>query len=200
MTAAAAKRAAKARSAPIYLTCEKLVRPSTGELVGAWVPYTAWDQRAMRDRKYHVGTVLRAEMKKPRNSKFNGLAHALGTLLKEHADGFEGIDAHAVLKRLQLEADVFCEMEMMDASPIISAVLAACEALVGRKARDILASALPAIKQVPVKRARSIAFDEMEEGEFGQLMTALCAHIRKEYLGVPNEAIEEILLTVESGA
>lgn len=197
MNAAAAKRA---KTQPVYLRCEKLIRPETGELVRAWVANTEWDAKAMQARKYHVETVVRADMRKPRNIRFHRLAHALGGLVVENVEGFEALDAHDALKRLQRESGLFCEIRMMDASPVISAILAATESLLGAKARKLLASVLPDIKVIPVTEARSLAFDELDEGDFNQLVHGLCAHIRKHYLGVPNEELELILHEIESGA
>ncbi len=170
----ASLKRAKAKRCPVYFRVERLVRPETGESIGALVPLTKWDAKAMRERKYHIGKELRADLKGPRNIKFHNLAHALGDLVKDHADGFEGMDAHDAIKKMQRESGVCCEQSEFDLGPPFGKVV--------------------------IATPESIAFDEMLEERFSHLMQGLCAHIRKTYLGVPNEAIEEILLTVESGA
>lgn len=139
---------------PLYLVVERLVRPSTGEEVGALVPMTQWDQRVMRERKLSVGTEVRAELKKPRSVKFHRLAHALGALLVDNVEGFELLDAHAALKRIQLEANVQCEE---------------------------IEVTLPELGVVKIKQARSIAFDEMLEEDFANLFEGVTDYIDRHY-------------------
>ena len=163
-----AKERAKARRArrPIYLIVRKLADPDTGEIVGALVPANAIDGRLMRERKFTVGREIRAEMKQPRNVAFHRLAHALGHLLVDNVEELRDLSSHEALKRLQLESGIACEIVEMDASPVISAILAAAEEMLGAGARKVLAAVLPEIKTIPVKVARSLAFDEMDEDEF----------------------------------
>lgn len=139
---------------PVYFRVERLVRPDTGEEVGALVPRYACDLRAMRERKYVVGAELRAELKRPRNPAFHRLVHALGGMAVDQIDGFGDLDAHAAVKRLQREAGVACEEMMIDLGPL---------------------------GQVPVKVPRSIAFDEMDDGEFSELFRGICRHIAATY-------------------
>ena len=159
---------------PIYFTVERLVRVSTGEEVGALVPRYQCDLKEMRARKYCVGTELRVELKKPRNPKFHRLAHALGQLAVDHIEGFESLSAHDALKRLQRECGVQCESQELDLGPL---------------------------GKVPVSVPRSIAFDELDEGEFGELFAGVVLHIRKGYWpSLSEEAIEELTHMTERDA
>lgn len=159
---------------PIYFTVERLVRVSTGEEVGALVPRYQCDLKEMRARKYCVGTELRVELKKPRNPKFHRLAHALGQLAVDHIEGFESLSAHDALKRLQRECGVQCESQELDLGPL---------------------------GKVPVSVPRSIAFDELDEGEFGELFAGVVLHIRKAYWPtLSEEAIEELTHMTERDA
>lgn len=165
---------AKRAKRPIYFTVERLVRVSTGEEVGALVPRYRCDAKEMRARKYCVGTELRAELKKPRNPKFHRLAHALGQLAVDHIEGFESLSAHDALKRLQRECGVQCESQELDLGPL---------------------------GKVPVSVPRSIAFDELDEGEFGELFAGVVLHIRKAYWPtLSEEAIEELTHMTERDA
>lgn len=83
---------------PIYFVVVQAIDEKTGERFGALRPLNAVDQRAMRERKYAVGTEVRAELKKPRNVKFHRLAHALGALVVDQIDAFVGLTAHDALK------------------------------------------------------------------------------------------------------
>lgn len=165
------KTPAKRPRKPVYFCVERLVRVSTGEEIGALVPRYACDARAMRDRKYTIGTELRAELKKPRNAKFHRLAHAIGSLMVDQRDEFMAMDPHAAVKRLQRECGVCCEEMTIDLGPL---------------------------GQVAVKVPRSIAFDEMEESDFSALVKAIYDHIAATYwTGMTPEAIEEMVLMYE---
>lgn len=167
-------KVAKRAKRPIYFTVERLVRVSTGEEVGALVPRYQCDLKEMRARKYCVGTELRVELKKPRNPKFHRLAHALGQLAVDHIEGFESLSAHDALKRLQRECGVQCESQELDLGPL---------------------------GKVPVSVPRSIAFDELDEGEFGELFTGVVLHIRKAYWPtLSEETIEELTRMTERDA
>jgi hypothetical protein len=176
MTATAAKR--KRPDRPVYFRVEKLVRPDTGEEVGALVPMTQWDQRTMRDRKYFKGTELRADLKKRRNVKFHRLAHAIGALAVDHIEGFEALDTHAALKKLQAESGICCETSTVDID---------------------LTSLGVGIVKAPVSAPRSIAFDEMDETEFSELVHGICNYIREKFHGVPPGELSEIIAAVEEG-
>jgi hypothetical protein len=164
----AGQRPKKRPRRPIYLRCEVLVRPETGEAVRAWTALTKWDARAMKDRGYHAGTEVRAEMKKPRNPMFHRLAHAMGALMVDQHAAFEGTSAHDALKRLQMESGAACEVVEYE-----------------------LPDGLGTLKR---KEPRSLAFDEMDEGLFQEVMRTIVAHIRAKYWPeLSEDAIAELI-------
>lgn len=165
-----AKVAKRARR-PVYFTVERLVRPETGESVGALVPRYGCDVREMRARKYNVGTELRAELKKPRNPKFHRLAHALGQLVVDQVEGFDDLSAHDALKRLQRESGIQCESQEIE---------------------------LPGFGKLTANVARSMAFDELDEGEFAELFEGVVRHIRAKYWPtLTDDQIEQFVLITE---
>jgi hypothetical protein len=168
------KRPAKPRK-PIYFKVEKLVRPSTGEEVGALVPLTEWDSEAMRARKYKANTEVRALLSKPRNGWMLRIAHALGKLAIDYIEGYEhhGKDHHGAVKQLQIEAGVYCEEYALDLGPL---------------------------GVVMAKQARSIAYDEMEDEDFNKFSLGLCAYVRGKYAGVPPDELAAIIIKIEEGA
>lgn len=93
-------------------------------------------------------------------------------------------DEAVAVKRLQLDANVCCDTVEMDATPVIAAVLDACEALLGAGARKVLAGVLPEIRTIPVKRAESLSFDEMEQARFQELFDGLTEYIGDHYTHV----------------
>lgn len=88
------------------------------------------------------------------------------------------------MKRLQLDANVCCETVEMDATPVIAAVLDACEVLLRAGARKVLAGVLPEIRTIPVKGAESLSFDEMEQARFQALFDGVTEHIGRNYTHV----------------
>lgn len=94
---------------------------------------------------------------------------------------FRDLGAHAAPKRVQLEAGICCEMIEIDATPVIAAVLDACETLLGAGARKVLAGVLPEIHTIPVKVAQSLALDSMEEEDFGAFFNGITAWIGEQY-------------------
>lgn len=111
-------------------------------------------QERLRGRSYRVGDLVFAEFKKPRNPKFHRFAHAFGSLCAENLQAFDGMTAHAVLKRLQIEADVGC---------------------------DEIALNFPGIGPCTYRVPRSLSFESMDEGEFHEVMRGMSRHVAKQY-------------------
>lgn len=166
------------------------VTTAAGEVIGALVPRFATDRRLMRERGYKVGDDLRAELSKPRILGQHRKAHLLGGLVVAQVDGFEGLDQHSAIKRLQRESGICCDVEQIDAAPVVSAILAAAESLLGAVATRMLKAVLPEIKTIDVQVPRSLAFDQMEQADFERFYAGICAHLCDRYW--PNLSPEEI--------
>ncbi|OBU73893.1 hypothetical protein A9K61_04290 [Stenotrophomonas maltophilia] len=184
MTAAARKIRAKRASRPIYAICLRLVDPATGEEIGAFAPSNDIDRRLAKGRGYRVGQEYRLDIKASRNAAFHRLAHVIGHLLVDNVEAFRDLDAHAALKKLQLESGICCEVAEMDASPVVKALLDAAETVLGTGARKVLAAVLPEIRTIPVKVAQSLAFDSMEEEDFATFFKGITAWIGDHYAHV----------------
>ena len=132
---------------------------------GGYAPADASTASQLRSR-HKVGDLVFAEFKKPRNPGFNRLAHQLGGMLAENLDAFDNMDAHAVLKRLQDEADVGC---------------------------DALPMRIPNVGPVEYRIPRSLSFESMDEAEFRAVITGLCRHVAKQYWpGCTAEEVERM--------
>lgn len=165
----------------VMFKVERVVLEATGELVGALVPRFATDQRVMRDRGYRVGDSLRADLSKPRNLSQHRKAHLLGSLVVAQISGFDSLDSHAAIKRLQREAGVCCDIEQIEASPVVDAIISAAEGLLGTAAARMLGSVLPDIRTIDVLVPRSLSFDRMEQGEFELFYRGICQHLCDRY-------------------
>ena len=133
---------------------------------GALVPVDSYTADRLRAKGYAMDDILSAVLTKPRNPKFHALAHAIGRLVAENIEDFSGMDAHAVLKRLQWEAGVGCH-EM------------------GVK--------MPGVGYTMVRIPDSLSFASMDEGTFREVVRGLCRHIAENYWpGLTPEQVEEM--------
>ncbi len=134
---------------------------------GALVPADDFSAERLRRRNYNIGDELSAELRKARNPKFNRMVHQLGQLLIQNVEAFAlYTDAHAVLKRLQIEADIAC---------------------------DHVAILVPGLGMVEQRIPQSLSFETMDEGQFQQVHVAFCRHISKTYWpGLTEQQIEEM--------
>ena len=130
---------------------------------GCLVPADRSTQARLRDKKFKSGDLVFAEFKKPRNPKFHSLAHQLGTLCAENIEAFSGMDAHRVLKRLQIEAQVGC---------------------------DEMAIVVPGVGKCLHLTPLSLSFESMDEGQFQDVMMGFCRYIAEQYW--PTLAPEQI--------
>lgn len=119
------------------------------------MPADQYTEQKLRERGYHIGDIVSADLRKPRNPKFHRLAHQIGTLCAENIESFSGMDAHACIKRLQLEAGIGCDEYKYKLSGVKGMV----------------------IQSIP----RSLSFESMSEDEFRPLVRRLCEHIAREY-------------------
>jgi hypothetical protein len=145
----------KPKRQPIYFRAVRLVDPQTGLERSAFVPASAADLNTIQERGIKIGDVLRGDVTRPRNIEFHRLAHAIGGLVAENIEKFAGKKHHEVLKQLQFESGVEC---------------------------DVTRTELPEFGMVlESKQPRSMAFDCMEQGAFYEFVRGICTHIASEY-------------------
>ena len=133
---------------------------------GAFIPADATSQSKLKDRGYHTGDVVFGDIRKARNPGFHRLAHQLGQLCADNIEAFEGMDAHKVLKRLQIEAQIGCEE---------------------------MAIIVPGVGKCLHLIPQSLAFESMDEGQFHEVIRGFCRYIAKQYWPTLDaEQIEEM--------
>jgi len=162
LTPAAKKIRAKRARRPVYLMVRKLMDPATGELVGCLVPAHEVDARLLRERKFHTGREVRAELKQPREEWQHRLIHKIGQLMVDNVEGWEQMGSHDAVKRLQRESGTCCEEMEMD---------------------------IPGLGRLMVMQAESLSFDEMEQDRFQILFDGITEHIGKRYSHVMLDAV-----------
>lgn len=131
---------------------------------GALVPADSYAASVLRERGYKVGDLIKADMTKPRNPKFNRLVHRIGQLVVANLDAFHGMDAHKALKRIQLEGNIAC---------------------------DEIAITVQNLGMVMAKIPQSISFEAMDEGQYNEVARAMCRYLSERYWPTATpEAIE----------
>jgi hypothetical protein len=188
-TAAAKKIRAKRASRPIYALIERVVVLGTGEERLALLAEHPVDRELMKQRGYRRGQEVRLEIKAPRDAWRHRLLHKIGQLMTDNVEGWQELDTHEAVKRLQREAGVCCDEIDMDATAVVAAVLAASDAAFGPGASKLLREVLPKIETIPVTVARSLAFDSMDEDEFRRLFEGITRHIGDAYAHVMLEEV-----------
>lgn len=121
---------------------------------GCLHPYCAETQAFMREKKYTNGDVISATLRKARNPEFFKAAHKMAQVIRDNIDTFAHLEPHAILKRLQLEADVGCET---------------------------IAIKMGEFGLVQYRIPQSLSFENMDEGEFQTVMRGLCNHVSDTY-------------------
>lgn len=121
---------------------------------GVLEPYDSFTRQELRARRYKLGDLIAAELFKARSPGFHRLAHQLGSLLAENLDAFDGMDAHAVLKRLQIEGRIAC-----DEIGVLVPDVGMC------------------VQYVP----RSLSYESMDDHEFRETIKAMCRYVADTY-------------------
>jgi len=111
---------------------------------------------------------LAADLTKPRNPKFNRLVHQLGRLCAANIEAFAGLDAHRIIKRLQIEGKVAC---------------------------DEIGINVPGYGMVIQFIPRSLSFESMDEGEFNAAARGISRTIAERYW--PSLTEDQILSMAE---
>ena len=129
-------------------------------------PADEFARARLKEKGYRVGDYVSAQLRKPRNPGFHRLAHQLGALLAQNLDDFEGVPAHTVLKRIQLEADIACDEMWLN---------------------------MPGVGPVVYRIPQSLSFESMDQGEFEEVFRAMCRYVAKRYW--PSMTAEQIEAT-----
>ncbi|NTU49577.1 MAG: DUF1367 family protein [Desulfobulbaceae bacterium] len=126
------------------------------------------ESKAYINAHFRAGDYMLVEVKRARNVRFHRYAHALGKLLAENIETFSGMDGHSVIKTIQREAEIECE---------ITRVI------------------LPGFSEMKAITPRSIAFESMGQDAFHSLMRRICDFVSATYWPTMNpEAIDNLVL------
>lgn len=197
-----ATRAKKRMPEPIGLRVAQMLEPETRAPRRVLVAATASDADRLKTKGNKVGDLVFARMTKPRNPGFHRLAHAIGKLAVENIDEFTHLEAHAALKRLQVEAQVGCDFLSVDIGTVWHQVLGFIDTSIGRPVADMLRLAMEAMglkgKLVTIAIPRSLSYDSMDEIEFKQVIKGICQYMAARYWPTMSpEQIEEMAESIK---
>jgi len=136
---------------------------------GGLIPADSYAQSQLRTKKFKVGDVIKADIRKLRSLKFNRLVHRIGQLVAANIEAFSGLDAHTCIKRLQIEGRIACD-----------------EIGVLVQGYGIVIQFIP----------RSMSFDSMDEAEYHDCAKQICRLIAERYW--PSLEPEQIAEMAES--
>jgi len=148
VTAQATKR--KPKPMPVYLVLRMMTDPATGQQRAAFVAASDADGSILKERGYKMNTKIRAELKQPRNPRFNGLVHGLGKVLTQNIERFSGMQSHDAIKALQMESGVYCDREEFD---------------------------IPGLGKLTRAVPQSLSYDSMGEESFQDFWAQCCAYL-----------------------
>lgn len=149
------KAGTKAKKRPrIYLQVRPVIDKETGEERLALVAEDGIQRAAMRERGFKRGQRVACDVHPERCYSQWKQTHKLGQLLILHVDGFEHMDAHKALKKIQQDGDIECEHEVFD---------------------------LGALGKVTRAVPRSLSFDEMGQDVYNRVFKAMCHYIGQTY-------------------
>lgn len=121
---------------------------------GGLQPADGYTVERLRSKGFHVGDLVACTFHKTREYWQHKKAHVLGKLVAENLDGFAGMHAHDVLKRLQVESGVGCEE---------------------------IGVIFPGIGPCQYRIPLSLSYDNMDQAEFDEVYSGFCQHIIGKY-------------------
>lgn len=117
-------------------------------------PADQFTARRLLEKQLSVGDLVLAAISKPRNPGFHRLAHQIGALCAQNIEDFAGLDAHTVLKRIQIEGRIAC---------------------------DEIGIKVPGVGYCIQFIPRSLSYGEMSQEEFYEVVRAFCHFIAARY-------------------
>lgn len=143
----------------------QVLAKDVGPATRVFIPADRLASDDCEEARFGLGNLLEAELRKSRNPGYHRLVHALGSLAAENCEAFASCNgnAHAAVKRLQLETGCECD-----------------EILIKSDFGD-----------VPYRIPRSIEFGKMGQERFEKLARTIAGHLQSRYKMARNA--EEII-------
>ena len=164
-------------------------------------------QAFLREKGYKIGEKVSCAPERARSPEYHRFAHQFGKLVVENIEGFEALNAHTAIKRLQIESGVGCDeikvkVPSIDDTTyrIIAALLDIMLDLVGENEKHNLMTVVDALSKLiedadnnaytDVRIPKSLSFANMDETEFRETMDGIAKYVIESYW--PDMTIDEI--------
>lgn len=96
---------------PVWGSFVRAVDPATGEEFCAWRALDQGEGAKLREQGFRPGAEATAYFEVDRNLKNFKQAHALAAFVRDNTEAFPAdMDSHTVLKRIQVDADIECDL------------------------------------------------------------------------------------------
>lgn len=149
-------------------------------VAGNLVPADQCAKRIMDEKKFKEGDLLKAQVSKLRTVGFNKFSHKLGVLITQNIDDFRLMTAHAAIKRLQYEGNIYCEE--------LPIKIIGFDLKIWEYVRTIVQPILSKIGfciqddgYIVARIPRSFSFDSMGEEEYRDAVNKICAYLSENY-------------------
>lgn len=150
---------------------------------GGFVPADALSRAILRHSGLGKGNVVVADLKVPRRPAFYRLAHRFGALCRDNIPKFSRLPPHDVLKQLQLESGIGCDVAMVRLGDVWDTLCSELGDQLDDETMDALRQTGAGLEdvEVPARVPRSLAFGEMSEDEFRSVFQGVCGHVAERY-------------------
>ena len=147
---------------------------------GNLVPADPYAKSALDEKKFKEGDVLKAQVSKLRTIGFNKFSHRLGVLITQNIEDFRLMTAHAAIKRLQYEGNIYCEE--------LPIKIIGFDLKIWEYVRSIVQPILSKIGfriqddgYIVARIPRSFSFDSMGEEEYRDAVSKICVYLAENY-------------------
>lgn len=160
---------------------------------GGFIPADATAESQLRAMKLKIGDVVRITIHKLRNGKFHRKVHRIGQLCVIHIDEFKYMDAHSVLKRIQLEGNIYCDEVAVKPSGIVRTLIPREVIAVLKPVLELFGLRLTNTGLLIMRIPQSLSYESMSQVEYEDAAKQISRYISEVYWpGLEPWQIEEM--------
>ncbi|TBW57486.1 hypothetical protein EZI54_07445 [Marinobacter halodurans] len=151
------------------------------------------DREKCRRARFTRNSIVEATIQTPRNPRLHRLAHRFGQLCCQHLPGFEALDAHQAIKKLQRDSGVGCELSRIKGPAILNAIDRAMVEQFGLAGENLMDQLEPLLKSVEVDAniPISLSYSNIDNDEFRTIARGLAHYVSETYW--PELSPDEVL-------
>jgi len=156
------------------------------------VPADRFAENQFKEKKLKIGDIVKVFVRKLRNGKFNRKVHRIGQLCVMNIDEFRHMDAHSVIKRLQLEGNIYCDEMAIKPSvagvSIPKQIISILEPILNAFGLKLTDDGL-----LIVRYPQSLSYESMTQDEYEDAAKRICRYLSENYWhGLEDWQIDEL--------